>query len=79
MNQFSAMRMFAKVAESLSFTVAAKELRVSTAMVTRSVATLETYLNLRGMNTGRGAGSFCGNWIPSKQMCARPRAKRVAR
>lgn len=50
MNQFSAMRMFAKVAESLSFTVAAKELRVSTAMVTRSVATLETYLNLRLLN-----------------------------
>ncbi|MGF6837759.1 DNA-binding transcriptional LysR family regulator [Paraburkholderia youngii] len=50
MNQLSAMRMFAKVAESLSFTVAAKELRVSTAMVTRSVATLETHLNLRLLN-----------------------------
>ena len=50
MNQISAMRMFAKVAESLSFTTAAKELRVSTAMVTRSVATLETYLNLRLLN-----------------------------
>jgi DNA-binding transcriptional LysR family regulator len=49
-NQISAMRMFAKVAESLSFTTAAKELRVSTAMVTRSVATLETYLNLRLLN-----------------------------
>jgi DNA-binding transcriptional LysR family regulator len=34
----------------LSFTVAAKELRVSTAMVTRSVATLETHLNLRLLN-----------------------------
>jgi DNA-binding transcriptional LysR family regulator len=50
MNQLSAMRMFAKVAESLSFTVAAKELRVSTAMVTRSVAMLETHLNLRLLN-----------------------------
>lgn len=50
MNQLSAMRMFAKVAESLSFTVAAKELRVSVAMVTRSVATLETHLNLRLLN-----------------------------
>jgi DNA-binding transcriptional LysR family regulator len=50
MNQLSAMRMFATVAESLSFTVAAKELRVSTAMVTRSVATLETHLNLRLLN-----------------------------
>ncbi|MEI5996480.1 LysR family transcriptional regulator [Paraburkholderia bengalensis] len=50
MNQLSAMRMFAKVAESLSFTVAAKELRVSTAMVTRGVATLETHLNLRLLN-----------------------------
>jgi DNA-binding transcriptional LysR family regulator len=50
MNQLSAMRMFARVAESLSFTTAAKELRVSTAMVTRSVATLETHLNLRLLN-----------------------------
>lgn len=50
MNQLSAMRMFSKVAESLSFTVAAKELRVSTAMVTRGVATLETHLNLRLLN-----------------------------
>lgn len=50
MNQLSAMRMFAKVAETLSFTVAAKELRVSVAMVTRSVATLETHLNLRLLN-----------------------------
>lgn len=50
MNQLSAMRMFATVAESLNFTVAAKELRVSTAMVTRGVATLETHLNLRLLN-----------------------------
>jgi len=50
MNQLSAMRSFAKVAETLSFTVAAKELRVSVAMVTRSVATLETHLNLRLLN-----------------------------
>jgi DNA-binding transcriptional LysR family regulator len=50
MNQLSAMRMFAKVAESLNFSVAAKELRVSTAMVTRSVASLETHLNLRLLN-----------------------------
>jgi DNA-binding transcriptional LysR family regulator len=50
MNQLSAMRMFAKVAETLSFTAAAKELRVSVAMVTRSVATLETHLNLRLLN-----------------------------
>src|ERR1700744_3100321 len=50
MNQLSAMRMFAKVAESLSFTDAAKDLRVSTAMVTRGVATLETHLNLRLLN-----------------------------
>jgi DNA-binding transcriptional LysR family regulator len=50
MNQLSAMRIFTKVAESLSFTVAAKDLRVSTAMVTRSVAMLETHLNLRLLN-----------------------------
>jgi DNA-binding transcriptional LysR family regulator len=50
MNQISAMRMFAKVAETLNFTVAAKELRVSVAMVTRGVATLETHLNLRLLN-----------------------------
>ncbi|HVE07986.1 MAG TPA: LysR family transcriptional regulator [Paraburkholderia sp.] len=50
MNQLSAMRMFAKVAESLSFAIAAKELHVSTAMVTRGVATLETHLNLQLLN-----------------------------
>jgi DNA-binding transcriptional LysR family regulator len=50
MNQLSAMRMFAKVAESLSFAVAAKQLHISTAMVTRGVATLETHLNIRLLN-----------------------------
>ncbi|SAL30892.1 LysR family transcriptional regulator [Caballeronia udeis] len=50
MNQLSAMRMFAKVAESLSFAIAAKQLHVSTAMVTRGVATLEAHLNIRLLN-----------------------------
>jgi DNA-binding transcriptional LysR family regulator len=50
MNQLSSMRMFTKVAESLSFSIAAKQLHVSTAMVTRSVATLEAHLNIRLLN-----------------------------
>jgi DNA-binding transcriptional LysR family regulator len=50
MNQLSAMRMFANVAESLSFAIAAKQLHVSTAMVTRGVATLEAHLNIRLLN-----------------------------
>jgi DNA-binding transcriptional LysR family regulator len=50
MNQLASMRMFAKVAESLSFAIAAKQLHLSTAMVTRGVATLEAHLNIRLLN-----------------------------
>ncbi|KAE8754382.1 LysR family transcriptional regulator [Paraburkholderia madseniana] len=50
MNQLDAMRMFAKVAESLSFAAAAKQLGVSSAVVTRGIATLEAHLNTRLLN-----------------------------
>lgn len=50
MNQLATMRMFTKVAEALSFSVAAKQLGVSSAVVTRGIATLEAYLNVRLLN-----------------------------
>jgi DNA-binding transcriptional LysR family regulator len=49
-NQLAAMRMFAKVAESLSLTTAAKGLGVTSAVVTRGIATLEAHLNTRLLN-----------------------------
>ncbi|HGO6126420.1 LysR family transcriptional regulator [Burkholderia cepacia] len=50
MNQIAAMRMFTRVAETLSFGVAARQLGVSSAMVTRGVATLEAHLKVRLLN-----------------------------
>ncbi|WP_350357431.1 LysR family transcriptional regulator [Paraburkholderia fungorum] len=47
MNQLAAMRMFTKVAESLNFSIAAKQLGVSSAVITRSISTLESHLNIR--------------------------------
>lgn len=50
MNQLAAMRMFTKVAESLNFSIAAKQLGVSSAVITRSISTLESHLNIRLFN-----------------------------
>jgi DNA-binding transcriptional LysR family regulator len=50
MNQLQAMRTFMKVADSMSFAVAAKQLGVSNAAVTRSIAMLEAHLNMRLIN-----------------------------
>src|SRR5258705_7517914 len=50
MNQLASMRIFTKVAESLNFADAAKNLGVSNSVVTRSIATLETHLNVRLIN-----------------------------
>jgi DNA-binding transcriptional LysR family regulator len=50
MNQLQAMRMFTKVAESMSFATAAKQLGVSNAAATRSIAMLEAHLNMRLIN-----------------------------
>jgi DNA-binding transcriptional LysR family regulator len=50
MNQISAMRIFVRVAECLSFTATAKELGVSTAVVTRNIAALEEHLHTRLIN-----------------------------
>jgi DNA-binding transcriptional LysR family regulator len=54
MNQLAAMRMFAKVAELLSFAAAAKQLGVSGAVVTRGIAALEAHLNTRLFNRTKG-------------------------
>jgi DNA-binding transcriptional LysR family regulator len=50
MNQLQAMRTFIKVADSMSFAIAAKQLGVSNAAVTRSIAMLEAHLNMRLIN-----------------------------
>jgi DNA-binding transcriptional LysR family regulator len=50
MNQIAAMRIFVKVAEYLNFTATAKELGVSTAVVTRNIAALEEHLHTRLIN-----------------------------
>lgn len=50
MNQLQAMRTFMKVADSMSFAIAAKQLGVSNAAVTRSIAMLEAHLNMRLIN-----------------------------
>ena len=42
MNQLDSMRIFSKTAECLNFADAARQLGISNAVVTRSVATLET-------------------------------------
>ena len=58
MNVLAAMRIFAKVAESLNFAAAAKQLGVSSAVVTRGVAMLETHLNTRLLNRSTRGVSF---------------------
>ncbi|MPW18155.1 LysR family transcriptional regulator [Paraburkholderia sp. CNPSo 3157] len=50
MNHVYAMRVFVQAAEARSFRSAAKQLNVSTALVTRSVANLEAHLRTRLMN-----------------------------
>jgi DNA-binding transcriptional LysR family regulator len=50
MNHVYAMRVFVQAAEARSFKSAAKQLNVSTALVTRSVASLEAHLRTRLMN-----------------------------
>ncbi|ACC71601.1 LysR family transcriptional regulator [Paraburkholderia phymatum] len=50
MNQVYAMRVFVRVAETQSFRRAAQQLKVSNALVTRSIATLEAHLHARLIN-----------------------------
>ncbi len=50
MNQLQAMRVFTRVVDLSSFGMAAKQLGMSAAAVTRSVSMLETHLNMRLMN-----------------------------
>jgi DNA-binding transcriptional LysR family regulator len=55
MNQLQAMRVFTRVVDLASFNLAAKQLGMSAAAVTRSVGTLEAHLNMRLLNrTTRG-------------------------
>jgi DNA-binding transcriptional LysR family regulator len=50
MNQLASIRIFAKVAECLSFAEAAKQLGISNSVVTRSVTALEQHLGVRLVN-----------------------------
>lgn len=50
MNQLQAMRVFACVVDLASFSLAARQLGMSPASVTRSVGTLESHLNMRLLN-----------------------------
>jgi DNA-binding transcriptional LysR family regulator len=50
MNQLQAMRVFACVVDLASFSLAARQLGMSPATVTRSVGTLESHLNMRLLN-----------------------------
>lgn len=50
MNQLQAMRVFIRVVDLASFHLAAKQLGMSAAAVTRSVSTLEAHLNMRLIN-----------------------------
>lgn len=50
MNQLQAMRVFARVVELASFNLAARQLGVSPAAVTRSIGMLEAHLNTRLLN-----------------------------
>lgn len=50
MNQLQAMRVFTRVVDLSSFGLAAKQLGMSAAAVTRSVSTLEAHLNMRLLN-----------------------------
>src|ERR1700737_2284851 len=55
MNQLQAMRVFTRVVDLASFNLAAKQLGMSAAAVTRSVSMLEAHLNMRLLNrTTRG-------------------------
>jgi len=47
MNQFQAMRVFTRVVDPSSFSLAGKQLGMSAAAVTRSVGMLEAHLNMR--------------------------------
>ena len=50
MNQLQAMRIFLRVVDQNSFHLAARQLGISAAAVTRSVSTLEAHLNARLLN-----------------------------
>jgi len=50
MNQLHAMRVFTRVVDLASFNLAARQLGMSAAAVTRSVGTLEAHLNMRLLN-----------------------------
>ncbi|PFH29367.1 LysR family transcriptional regulator [Burkholderia sp. JKS000303] len=50
MNQLQAMRVFARVVDLASFSLAARQLGMSAAAVTRSVGMLEAHLNIRLLN-----------------------------
>ncbi len=50
MNQLQAMRVFTRVVELSSFSLAARQLGMSAAAVTRSVGMLEAHLNMRLLN-----------------------------
>ncbi|MDE1179262.1 LysR family transcriptional regulator [Paraburkholderia sp.] len=50
MNQLQSMRVFTRVVDLASFTLAARQLGMSAAAVTRSVGMLEAHLNLRLLN-----------------------------
>jgi DNA-binding transcriptional LysR family regulator len=50
MNQFESMRIFAKVAECLNFSDAARQLGISNSAVTRGLSALEKHLDLRLIN-----------------------------
>ncbi|CAN7624058.1 LysR family transcriptional regulator [Caballeronia sp. LjRoot29] len=50
MNQLQAMRVFTRVVDLASFSLAAKQLGMSAAAVTRSISMLEAHLNMRLLN-----------------------------
>jgi DNA-binding transcriptional LysR family regulator len=50
MNQLQAMRVFTRVVDLASFNLAARQLGMSAAAVTRSVSMLEAHLNMRLLN-----------------------------
>lgn len=50
MNQLQAMRVFTRVVDLTSFSLAAKQLGMSAAAVTRSISMLEAHLNMRLLN-----------------------------
>jgi chromate transporter len=58
MNQLDSMRIFSKAAECLNFADAARQLGISNAVVTRSVATLETSAVLSKLDCAIAAIEF---------------------